>query len=206
MVRSAIAAAGPGQKFRLASDLAAHAQPGTVYKGQVSATPYRRSARSCVARAVHRAWHNCGQTSATNLSTGINPQTGRVHGNFLLAMAKSGRFSSSKPNLQNIPKSREIRSVFVAAPGKCLVVADYSQLELRVMAEIASDKFMTEAYHNGLDLHAVTAAGHALHCPEELDAGHPAHKEARQKAKGREFWRDIRFRSKRAERVRAGRL
>ena len=117
----------------------------------------------------------------------ISSETGRLHGNFLLAMAKSGRFSSSKPNLQNIPKSRAMRSVFVAAPGKSLVVADYSQLELRVMAEIAGDKVMTEAYRRGLDLHAVTAAGMLGIDQQEFDPDNPAHKEARQKAKAVNF-------------------
>ena len=83
------------------------------------------------------------------LLDGINPQTGRLHGSFQLAKA-SGRFSSSNPNMQNIPKSELIRSVFVAPPGKQLVVADYSQLELRVMAQIANDEVMTEAYRKGL--------------------------------------------------------
>ena len=91
----------------------------------------------------------------------INPQTGRLHGSFQLAKAKSGRFSSSNPNMQNIPKAELIRSVFIAPPGKQLVVADYSQLELRVMAHIANDEVMVEAYRKGLDLHAVTAAGDA---------------------------------------------
>ena len=77
------------------------------------------------------------------LLTAINPQTGRLHGSFQLAKAKSGRFASSNPNMQNIPKSDSIPSVLVAAPSKQLVVADYSQLELRVMAFIANDQVMT---------------------------------------------------------------
>jgi DNA polymerase I-like protein with 3'-5' exonuclease and polymerase domains len=121
------------------------------------------------------------------LLDGINPQTGRLHGSFQLAKAKSGRFSSSNPNMQNIPKSELIRSVFVAPPGKQLVVADYSQLELRVMAHIANDEMMTEAYRNGLDLHAVTAASMLGLKPDEFDSEQPAHKEARQKAKAVNF-------------------
>jgi DNA polymerase I len=113
----------------------------------------------------------------------ISPQTGRLHGSFLIAKAKSGRFSSSNPNLQNIPRVESIRSVFVAAPGKQLVVADYSQLELRVMAHIANDAVMTEAYRNGVDLHALTAAGMLGMGPHEFDTAHPAYKDARQKAK-----------------------
>jgi DNA polymerase I len=117
----------------------------------------------------------------------ISSHTGRLHGSFLIAMAKSGRFSSSNPNLQNIPKSKAMRSVFIAAPGKTLVVADYSQLELRVMAEIAKDKVMTEAYRDGLDLHAVTAAGMLGLEPREFDGENPTHREARQKAKAVNF-------------------
>jgi DNA polymerase I-like protein with 3'-5' exonuclease and polymerase domains len=117
----------------------------------------------------------------------VSSQPGRLHGNFLIAMAKSGRFSSSNPNLQNIPRSREMRSLFVAAPGRMLVVADYSQLELRVMAEIAGDEVMTEAYRKGLDLHAMTASGLLGIRPEEFDQDNPAHKTARQKAKAVNF-------------------
>ncbi len=89
--------------------------------------------------------------------------------------------------MQNIPKSESIRAVFVAPPGKQLVVADYSQLELRVMAHIAEDEIMTEAYRNGLDLHAATAAGILGLKPDEFDTEQPAHKEARQKAKAVNF-------------------
>ena len=117
----------------------------------------------------------------------INPQTGRLHGSFQLAKAKSGRFACSNPNMQNIPRSELFRSVFVAPPGKQLIVADYSQLELRVMAHIANDAVMTEAYRQGLDLHAVTAAGMLGLKPDEFDPEHPAHKDARQKAKAVNF-------------------
>ena len=85
------------------------------------------------------------------LFTAINPQTGRLHGSFQLAKAKSGRFASSNPNMQNIPKSNSIPLVLVAAPSKQLVVADYSQLELRVMAFIANDQVMTLTRAGGTD-------------------------------------------------------
>ena len=117
----------------------------------------------------------------------INPQTGRLHGSFQLAKAKSGRFSSSNPNMQNIPRSESFRSAFVAPPGKQLIVADYSQLELRVMAHIAGDAVMTQAYRKGLDLHAVTAAGMLGLKPDQFDPDQPAHQEARQKAKAVNF-------------------
>ena len=117
----------------------------------------------------------------------VNPHTGRLHGSFQIAGAKSGRFASSKPNLQNIPRATAIRSVFVAAPGKQLVVADYSQLELRVMAYIANDGVMTEAYRSGLDLHAVRAADMLRIGPDQFDDEQPAHEDARQKAKAINF-------------------
>jgi DNA polymerase I-like protein with 3'-5' exonuclease and polymerase domains len=117
----------------------------------------------------------------------ISLQTGRLHGSFQLAKAKSGRFSSSNPNMQNIPKSETMRSVFIAGPGKQLIVADYSQLELRVMAHIAGDAVMTEAYRTGMDLHAVTAMGMLGIKPDEFDIKQPAHKDARQKAKAVNF-------------------
>jgi len=117
----------------------------------------------------------------------IRPQTRRLHGSFLIAKAKSGRFSSSNPNMQNIPRDEAIRSVFVAAPGQQLVVADYSQLELRVMAQIANDPVMTDACRKGMDLHAVTAAAMLGMKPDEFDPERPEHKDARQKAKAVNF-------------------
>jgi len=117
----------------------------------------------------------------------IRPQTGRLHGSFLIAKAKSGRFSSSNPNMQNIPRDEALRSVFVAAPGQQLVVADYSQLELRVMAQIANDAVMTDAYRKGKDLHAVTAAAMLGVSLDEFDPERPEHKDARQKAKAVNF-------------------
>ena len=80
-----------------------------------------------------------------------------------------------------------MRSVFVAAPGKAFVVADYSQLELRVMAEIAQDEVMRDAYRAGLDLHALTAASMLGIRPEAFDPANPTHEEARRKAKAVNF-------------------
>jgi DNA polymerase-1 len=117
----------------------------------------------------------------------IRPQTGRLHGSFLIAKAKSGRFSSANPNMQNIPRDEALRSVFVAAPGQQLVVADYSQLELRVMAQIANDPVMTDAYRKGMDLHAVTAMAMLGVKLDEFDSERPEHKDARQKAKAVNF-------------------
>jgi DNA polymerase-1 len=92
----------------------------------------------------------------------INPATKRVHTNYALAATPTGRLSSSEPNLQNIPirteEGRKIRRAFVAAPGNKLVSADYSQIELRLLAEIADVPALRKAFTDGLDIHAMTAS------------------------------------------------
>jgi DNA polymerase I len=92
----------------------------------------------------------------------VNPATHRVHTNYALASTTTGRLSSSDPNLQNIPvrteDGRKIRRAFVAAPGTKLVSADYSQIELRLLAEIAGIEPLQKAFRDGLDIHAMTAS------------------------------------------------
>jgi DNA polymerase-1 len=92
----------------------------------------------------------------------VNPSTHRVHTNYALASTTTGRLSSSDPNLQNIPvrteDGRKIRRAFVAAPGTKLVSADYSQIELRLLAEIAGIEPLQKAFREGLDIHAMTAS------------------------------------------------
>ena len=87
---------------------------------------------------------------------------GRIHTNFQMTVTATGRLSSTEPNLQNIPVRRElgaqIRKMFVASPGKVLVDADYSQIELRLLAHIANDETMITAFRSGEDIHAVTAS------------------------------------------------
>jgi DNA polymerase-1 len=99
------------------------------------------------------------------LPTLINSTTGRIHTTFNQAVAATGRLSSTDPNLQNIPirtpLGREIRKAFVAAPGMTLLSADYSQIELRVVASLAEDAKMMEIFNAGLDIHKATAA--AIH-------------------------------------------
>lgn len=92
----------------------------------------------------------------------INPETGRLHTTFHQNITSTGRLSSSDPNLQNIPIrtsiGRRIREAFVSEPGRILLSADYSQIELRIIATIADDKTMQDIFRNGLDIHAATAA------------------------------------------------
>jgi DNA polymerase-1 len=92
----------------------------------------------------------------------VNSTTHRVHTNYALAATTTGRLSSSDPNLQNIPirteEGRKIRRAFIAAPGTRLVSADYSQIELRLLAEIAGIESLQKAFREGLDIHAMTAS------------------------------------------------
>lgn len=101
-------------------------------------------------------------TYADALPLLINPRTGHIHTNFNQAVTATGRLSSSDPNLQNIPirdeDGREIRKCFVPEPGCLFFSADYSQIELRIMAHLSHDEHMMEAFRNGTDIHTATAA------------------------------------------------
>jgi len=97
-------------------------------------------------------------TLASSLATHIHPTTGRVHATYWQLGAATGRFSCSDPNLQQMPRTAAFRRCFIAPPGSRLVIADYSQIELRVMAELSGDSRMLEAYQAGEDLHTLTAA------------------------------------------------
>jgi DNA polymerase-1 len=109
-----------------------------------------------------RGLHKLKSTYIDALPLLVNPQTGRVPTCFNQAVAATGRLSSSDPNLQNIPirseLGREIRSAFVAAPGHVLISADYSQIELRVLAHLAKEEALIEAFRAGEDIHDRTAA------------------------------------------------
>ncbi len=100
-------------------------------------------------------------TYTDKLPEQINPATGRVHTSYHQAVAATGRLSSSDPNLQNIPirtaQGRKIRKAFIAPPGQCLMAADYSQIELRIMAHLAQDEGLLKAFRDGVDIHRATA-------------------------------------------------
>ena len=100
-------------------------------------------------------------TYTDKLPEQINPHTGRVHTSYHQAVAATGRLSSSNPNLQNIPirtpQGRKIRTAFVAPPGSLILAADYSQVELRIMAHLSGDKGLLKAFHDGVDVHRATA-------------------------------------------------
>ncbi|QDQ26458.1 DNA polymerase I [Chitinimonas arctica] len=110
----------------------------------------------------HRSLAKLKSTYTDKLPLMINPATGRVHTNYSQATAVTGRLSSNDPNLQNIPvrthEGRRIREAFIAPPGQMIVSADYSQIELRIMAHLSSDPGMLAAFAAGIDIHRATAA------------------------------------------------
>ncbi len=101
-------------------------------------------------------------TYTENLVAAVSPRTGRVHTSYALAATSTGRLSSSDPNLQNIPvrteEGRKIRTAFIAPPGHVLISADYSQIELRLLAHIGDIPQLKRAFAEGLDIHAMTAS------------------------------------------------
>ena len=110
----------------------------------------------------HRGLSKLKSTYTDKLPRMVNAQTGRVHTNYAQAVAVTGRLASNDPNLQNIPvrtaEGRRIREAFIAAPGHKLVSADYSQIELRIMAHISGDASLLRAFAQGEDIHRATAA------------------------------------------------
>jgi DNA polymerase-1 len=110
----------------------------------------------------HRGLAKLKSTYTDKLPRMVNPATGRVHTHFSQATAVTGRLASSEPNLQNIPartaEGRRIRSAFIAPSGCSLVSADYSQIELRIMAHLSDDERLLEAFQRGEDVHRATAA------------------------------------------------
>jgi DNA polymerase I len=110
----------------------------------------------------HRSLAKLKGTYTDKLPLMVNPVTGRVHTNYAQAVAVTGRLSSNDPNLQNIPirtpEGRRIREAFIAPPGHHIVSADYSQIELRIMAHISEDPGLLKAFAEGIDVHKATAS------------------------------------------------
>ena len=110
----------------------------------------------------HRSLSKLKGTYTDKLPLMINPSTGRVHTNYAQAVAVTGRLSSNEPNLQNIPirtaEGRRVREAFIAPPGSVIVSADYSQIELRIMADISGDANLLKAFAEGMDVHRATAS------------------------------------------------
>lgn len=110
-------------------------------------------------------WRGLAKLKSTytdKLPLQINPKSGRIHTSYHQAVASTGRLSSSDPNLQNIPirtsEGRRIRQAFIAPEGFCMLAADYSQIELRIMAHLSGDASLRNAFAQGLDIHRATAA------------------------------------------------
>jgi DNA polymerase I len=145
---------------------------GDLARGVADAPPIRHLLE---VRRLEKRVRDFGRT----LLDHVHPATWRIHGDFMPAAAKSGRFSCREPNLQQLPL--EARVAFRASPGRRMVVADYSQMELRAAAELAADPAMRAAFHAGADLHRLTAAAIAGVDPDEVT------REQRQAAKAVNF-------------------
>ncbi|MEJ7137911.1 DNA polymerase I [Amphibiibacter pelophylacis] len=123
----------------------------------------------------HRSLSKLKSTYTDKLPAMVNPDTGRVHTSYSQAVAVTGRLSSNEPNLQNIPirtpEGRRVRRAFVARPGHVLLSADYSQIELRLMAHISQDAGLLRAFREGIDVHRATAADiFGVASPDEVSA------------------------------------
>jgi len=122
----------------------------------------------------YRSLAKLRSTYTDKLSEHINPRSGRVHTSYHQAVAATGRLSSNDPNLQNIPirteEGRRIRQAFIAPPGYKILAADYSQIELRIMAHLSGDAGLLAAFHGNQDVHRATAAEVFGVAPEQIDA------------------------------------
>ena len=124
------------------------------------------------------AWRELSKLKSTYLDalpSLISEQTGRLHTTFNQTATTTGRLSSTNPNLQNIPirtaLGRQIRSCFVAEPGNCLISADYSQVELRILAHVAGEQVLKDIFERGEDVHAATASEVLKVPPDEIGPG-----------------------------------
>ena len=133
----------------------------------------------------HRGLAKLKSTYTDKLPELINPKSGRIHTSYHQAVAATGRLSSSDPNLQNIPirteEGRKIREAFIPEKGNLLLAADYSQIELRIMAHLSGDDGLVNAFNHGVDVHSATAAEVFDTDPESVDG------EQRRRAKAINF-------------------
>jgi DNA polymerase I len=136
--------------------------PGTTRGWQLQplAEQYPVVAKLIEYRSVAKALSSFGE----NILDFVEPQTGRIHADFRQIGAPSGRFSCSNPNLQQIPHDQRYRRCFTAPPGRRLVMADYSQIELRILADFSGDQRFIQVFESGADLHA-SAAAHIFGVP-----------------------------------------
>ena len=122
----------------------------------------------------HRSLSKLKGTYTDKLAQLANPRTGRVHTHYAQAVAVTGRLSSNDPNLQNIPirtaEGRKVREAFVAPAGSVIASADYSQIELRIMAHLSGDDALQRAFHEGHDVHRATAAEVFGITPDEVSS------------------------------------
>ncbi len=120
----------------------------------------------------YRGMAKLKSTYTDKLPKMVNRRTGRVHTSYSQAVAVTGRLASSDPNLQNIPirsaEGRRIREAFIAPPGSCIVAADYSQIELRIMAHLSGDEGLLQAFANNEDIHRATAAEIFMTTPADV--------------------------------------
>ena len=124
------------------------------WKLQPLAADYPVIAKLLDYRTVQKSLTSYGE----NILDEINPRTGRIHANFHQIGAPTGRFACTNPNVQQVPHAIEYRRCFRAPEGRKLVIADYSQIELRILAHVTEDQGFIEAFNSGADLHRVTAA------------------------------------------------
>ena len=159
--------ANPDSPLQLSKWLAANLPPDTLAAWPKTATGQLQTDADALAGLTLPALEPLARYKAAikGLSTygkgyaaHISPVTGRIHANFTLGGTATGRLSCSSPNIQNPPRDPAFRALFAPAPGRCLVVADYGQIELRVAALVSGDPAMLAVYEQGEDLHRKTAA------------------------------------------------
>lgn len=153
--------------FQAELNLDSPAQVLAAFKAQGIDIPNTRAATLAERAADHpaiaalleyRTWQKAVTSFGATLPKFVHPVTGRIHPDYKQFGSAAGRFSCSGPNLQQVPRGVDVRRAFQPAPGNVYVIADYSQMEIRLAAEISGDSTIAQAYQAGTDLHALTAA------------------------------------------------